>query len=254
MKTVQEILDIVDGFAPWTSALDWDNSGLQAGWLQQPVQKIICALDLTPEVAEQALSGRVQLIITHHPVFYHAVKNITDSDWQQKLVLQCIRQGISVISVHTPWDAADGGVNDVLAGALDLQNVQLLDADTRIGRMGFLTKSMALADFAALVRVKLGLRHVTFVNGGRLVHKVALCGGAGMDFAEKALQQGCDTFLTADICYHEAQKSKFSGLNLIDGTHQGTEGISVWYLAEKLRRLTGVEVQLAEEKAVLEVL
>lgn len=252
MKTVQEILDIIDGFASWASALDWDNSGLQAGWLQQHVQKIICALDLTPEVAEQALSGQVQLIVTHHPVFYRAAKSVTDRDWQQELVLQCIKQGISVISVHTPWDAADGGVNDILANVLGLQDIQPLDLVTGIGRTGFLSQDMDLRDFAMFVREKLGLDSVTFVNGGKRVHKLALCGGVGMDFQDMALEHGCDTFLTADIRYHEAQKAKFSGLNLVDGTHQGTEGLSVACLADRLAQLTGLEVELAEETKILE--
>ena len=101
-----------------------------------------------------------------------------------------------------------------------------------MGRVGYLPQKMEFEKFAQIVKEALGLSFVTGISAGKTVYKVALCGGAGIDFIAEALEQGADTYVTGDIKYHEAQNAVFSGLNLIDATHQGTELPVV--LADKL--------------------
>ena len=93
---------------------------------------------------------------------------------------------------------------------------------------------MEFEKFAQVVKEALGLSFVTGISAGKAVYKVALCGGAGIDFIAEALEQGADTYVTGDIKYHEAQNAVFSGLNLVDATHQGTELPVVAVLADKL--------------------
>lgn len=253
MSTVKDVIKILEKIAPLGMALDWDNPGLQVGRTNSVVNKVLFALDLSQEVVTQAIGLDVELIITHHPVIFHKLNAVTDEVWQQELLLQCAENNIAVYSMHTNWDAVKGGVNDVLVAKLGLKKVKVLDKTTQIGRVGEL-QSMTLAEFVKLVKNVLHLDAVTVVDGGKKVHKVALCGGAGMDFLPLAAAQGCDTFLTADIKYHDAQPAAFYGLNLVDGTHQATEEISMPELQKKFAKLSKLPTFLAKETRILKVM
>jgi len=239
--------------APPELIMDWDNPGLQMGRLNSNITKVLFALDLTPEVVEQAIDKQVEQIITHHPVFYRKAERITDEQWQQELLLTCSEHKINVFAAHTNWDAAQGGVNDVLAEALGLRNIKYLDDESRVGRIGTVPVT-TLTEFAAKVKEVLGLPAVTYIDGGKQVHQVAVCGGAGMDFLDMAMAKGCDTFLTADIKFHQAQTGAYQGLNLIDGTHQGTEMPAMKIMMEKFAKASGLKCYLAAETKIMKVL
>ena len=72
MLTVQEVYDIIDGFAPFASQESWDNSGLLVGSMTQPAERILTTLDISEEVITQAVQQQVQLIVAHHPVIFSA--------------------------------------------------------------------------------------------------------------------------------------------------------------------------------------
>ena len=126
------------------------------------------------------------------------------------MLLKCIENGIAVYSAHTSLDSVLGGVNDVLAEKLGLEKtVSLVKNDANcgaLGRVGYLPQKMKFEKFAQIVKEALGLSFVTGISAGKTVYKVALCGGAGIDFIAEALEQGADTYVTGDIKYHEAQR------------------------------------------------
>ncbi|MCQ2363617.1 MAG: Nif3-like dinuclear metal center hexameric protein [Acidaminococcaceae bacterium] len=250
---IKDAVQIMNKIAPAELKLEWDNPGLQLGRLNRKVTKVLFALDLTPEVVAEATERRVALIITHHPVFYRKMGRILDDEWQQELLLTCSENKIAVSAAHTTWDAAKGGVNDVLAKALGLKNIKYLDTGVKVGRMGTLPET-TLEEFAQKVKNVLGLAAVTYIDGGRKVHKVAVCGGAGMDLLDIVMSQGCDTFVTADIKYHQAQTGAYQGLNLIDGTHQGTELPAMQDMLTKFAKLSGLECLLAKETRIMKVI
>lgn len=236
--TVNDIVKIMDSIAPRNLAEEWDNAGFLIGRGNSSVKKIMVALDVSPEVVQQAVGQKADMLITHHPPIFKPLKNICDSSWQSDLLLKCIENGIAVYSAHTSLDSVLGGVNDVLAEKLGLEKtVSLVKNDDNcgaLGRVGYLPHKMEFEKFAQIVKEVLGLSFVTGISAGKTVYKVALCGGAGIDFIAEALEQGADTYVTGDIKYHEAQNAVFSGLNLIDATHQGTELPVVVVLADKL--------------------
>lgn len=250
---VRDAVKIMKKIAPTELVMEWDNPGLQMGRLNRKITKVLFALDLTPEVVEQALAKQVELIITHHPVFYQKLNRIADDQWQQELLLTCSENKIAVFSAHTNWDAAKGGVNDVLAKLLGLENVEYLHKESQIGRIGTVPTT-SLEKFAAKVKKALGLPAVTYVDGGKKVHKIAICGGAGMDFLDVAIAKGCDTFVTADIKFHQAQTGAYQGLNLIDGTHQGTEMPAMKIMMEKFAKASGLKCYLAAETKIMKVI
>lgn len=261
--TVNDIVKIMDGIAPPDLAEAWDNVGLLVGRGSSAVKKLMVALDVSPEVVEQAMEHKVQMIVTHHPVIFDPIKKMTDRTWQHKLLLDCAENKIAVYSAHTSLDSVLGGVNDVLAEKMGLLHTEVLapaaSGAAGLGRVGHLPKAMTLLDFAEKVKAVLQLEKVTVGDAGRMVDKVAICGGAGADFIGEALAAGADTFVTGDVKYHAAQQAVYSGLNIIDATHQGTELPVINTLADRIAlRLTScgfrTQVLVAKESKILQCL
>lgn len=252
---VAEIIKIMEEIAPPSLAEEWDNVGLMLGRRGSSVKKLLLALDVTAEVVQQAIAQKADMIITHHPLIFKGVKNVTDSEWQQELILTLVEHGIAVYSAHTNLDCVSNGVNDVLAKKLRLEDIDVLDADTGLGRIGTVAECM-IEDFAVSVKQALKADYVVIGNADKKVHTVAVCGGAGSDLINLALLRGADTLVTGDIKYHEAQKAVFSGLNVVDAGHQPTELHVMDSLADRLsqrfaQRDMNVVVNVASETLLL---
>lgn len=231
--TLSKVIALLKELAPVELAENWDNVGLMLGRFNQEVHKILIALDITEEVVQQAVANKVDLIVTHHPLIFKPCKRLTDQQWRQELILTLAENHIAVYSAHTNLDAVSGGVNDALAKALELEDYEILDENSHIGRIGRV-EDTSVEQFAAKVKKALGADYVVLGNAGKGVSCVAVCGGAGADFIQLALEKGADTLVTGDIKYHEAQEAIFSGLNIIDAGHQATERLVLESLADRL--------------------
>jgi dinuclear metal center YbgI/SA1388 family protein len=126
MPTVADIAADLEQFAPLHLALDWDNVGLLVGDAASPVQRILTCLTVTPFVAAEAIESNCQMIVSHHPVLFRAVKSVTASTVEGKMLLGLIRAGVAVYSPHTAFDNCAGGINDQLVARLRLSNVRPL--------------------------------------------------------------------------------------------------------------------------------
>lgn len=252
---VADIIKIMEEIAPPAMAENWDNVGLMLGRRCKAVKKLLLALDITGEVVQQAIAQKADMIITHHPLIFRGLKRVTDNEWQQELLLTLAEKGIAVYSAHTNLDCVSSGVNDVLAKKLHLDNVDVLDSDNGLGRIG-IVPACSLQEFAAMIKKVLRADYVVVGDAGKPVHKVAVCGGAGSDLISLALLCGADTLITGDIKYHEAQQAVFSGLNVIDAGHQPTELPVMDDLADRLsqrfaQRNMNVVVNVASETLLL---
>ncbi len=118
----RDIVRFMEEYAPNWLAEDWDNIGLVIGSLDQEIGKIMVCLDVTNDVADEAISSGADMIISHHPVIFKGLKNITDKDPRGRVLMKLIRNDISVFCAHTNLDVATGGVNDILAQKLGLIN------------------------------------------------------------------------------------------------------------------------------------
>ena len=259
--TVKDICLLMNEVAPVRYAEEWDNPGLLLGHLEAPVHKIMVALDLMPEVAEQAIEEECDLIITHHPYYFSLPKTLAVTDTKMEVLYELIKHDIALYAAHTNLDAAKGGVNDVLADKLGLEDVTEIPRtdcpEQGLARIGVLPEPMAIEDFAAKVRDALGAAHLTYAVGEEPVFKVAVVGGSGSDFMEDALKAGADTLVTGDVKYHVAQKAINLGLNIVDGTHQLTEMPVIDHLEDVLNAWaeeTGrhLHVLRAEETKILQ--
>ena len=146
--TVNDIIKVMDGIAPPNLAEPWDNVGLLVGRSSNTVKKLMVALDVSPEVVEQAVEHKVQMLVTHHPVIFDPIKKMTDRSWQHKLLLDCAENKIAVYSAHTSLDSVLGGVNDVLAEKIGLLHTEVLvpaaGGEAGLGRVGCLNEPMTL--------------------------------------------------------------------------------------------------------------
>lgn len=244
MPTVREVEKALFELAPRELAQDWDNVGLLVGDPEGMVSAVLVALDVTETVAREAEELGAGLIVAHHPVMncaWHPVQTIRGDDPQGRLLLRLIRSRTAAICMHTNLDAAAGGVNDALARALGLAEVEPLGEDG-IGRVGTLPEEMALSAFLPLVRQRLRPNGIRYVSAGRSVRRVAVGGGACGEYALRALELGCDTFVTADIKYNGFLDAGELGLNLLDAGHYPTENVVcpavVRYLARCFPGLT----------------
>ena len=232
MATVREIYQYLDGLAPFSLQMEFDNAGFLVGRGEQTVSKILVSLDITEEVAEEAAELGAELIVSHHPVIFHPAKSVTDGDPDGRVLLALAEHRIAAICAHTNLDAVAGGVNDALAQKLGLVQIEQLHQDGvdgsgrpyGIGRVGSTTGAPMYAPaFAVFVKEALGANGVRYVDARRPVRRVAVGGGACADLLRDALALGCDTFVTADVKYNGFLDAKALGVNLIDAGHYPTD-------------------------------
>ena len=138
---LNDFINVMDGIAPRELAMDWDNPGLLIGTEKQDIKKVLVALDCSMATAKEAAEWGADLMLTHHPVFFRAVKRILPDDPETAAPYILLRNGIGLFAAHTNLDAADGGVNDCLAGVFSLENVEKLPPEG-LGRIGTLPKDM----------------------------------------------------------------------------------------------------------------
>lgn len=238
----RDVFTYLDTVAPLAIQEEWDRSGLMLGSLDDETTGILVTLDLTRETLTAAIDAGANLIVTHHPVIFEPIASVDRTTAKGDLIARALIAGITVLSWHTNYDKAEGGVNDVLAEKLGLTGVQALGEE--IGRVGTVPETTAEA-FAEIVRRALGIPHVTLYGDPETpVHRVALVGGSGMDYIASARESGADLFVTGDIRYHNAQDALDMGLVLIDATHDGTENPAMVALAEKLGKAFAVPVHV----------
>lgn len=216
--TIDKIYEFLNEKFPVDKALEYDNPGFLIGDKTADIKSAVLALDCTDSAIDTAIENGANLIITHHPVIFKGIKSIKKDD----IVYRLIENGISVISMHTNLDTCKDGVNDALADALELKNVEtLIASDGLTYRKGELMGEVNSNDFAAFVGKKLDTA-VKYVGEGK-VKTVAVCGGSGADLLYECKSNGCDAFITSEVKHHQFLDAEKMGLTIIDAGHFPTE-------------------------------
>ncbi|MCI1931014.1 MAG: Nif3-like dinuclear metal center hexameric protein [Clostridia bacterium] len=245
-----KIIQILEKKVPLYLAEDWDNPGLVIGKRNREIKKVLVALDVTDDVAKEAVEKKVDMIVTHHPMIFGTIKKINDDTALGRRIMLLIENNINHYAMHTNLDTAFGGTNDALCEIIGLKNTEPLAVSTEqdgmpngLGRIGELEKETTLGEFAEVLKKKLKLDCIRIIGStSGKVKKIGLCTGTGMEFMNEAVAKRCDTYITADVKFHEAQKAIEEGINLIDATHYATENIIVHVIAEYLRENTDILV------------
>ena len=233
MTTVGDVFTFLDKKAPVSGKMDFDNVGLLVGRRSAEVGRVLVSLDITGEVIAEAAERGCQLIVSHHPLFF-SLSAVSDASWEGEMALALAERGIAAICMHTNLDAAEGGVNDALMAALGGTVTDTLDPESGIGRVGVLPAPAPFAQFLPFVKEALHANGLRYHDACRPVERLAVCGGSGGGWLDLAAAAGCDTYVTADVKYHQFLQAKHLGLNLIDADHFCTENVVVPVLAEWL--------------------
>ena len=224
---VGKIYDYIDSIAPFSAQEEWDNSGLQVGSRTQDVKKVLIGLDATASLVEEAKKKGCDLIISHHPFIFNAVKSFVEPS----PAFMAAKYNISVISAHTSFDCAVGGVNDVLAELVGVYNTKL--SENKLFRIGK-TDCKTVRDFA--LTVKNALNADVFCSlPEKEIKNVAVCGGSAAEYIETAKNEGADAFLTGEVKHHEILDACDSEIAVICAGHFETEVPAMRVLSEKLQ-------------------
>jgi dinuclear metal center YbgI/SA1388 family protein len=124
----QTVIQYMEQLAPKAYAMEGDKIGLHVGTLQKPIKKVMVALDVLDNVIDEAIEQGVDLIVAHHAIIFRPLKHLRTDLAAGKNFEKLIKHDIAVYTAHTNLDATDGGINDWLAEAIGLTQVELLDA------------------------------------------------------------------------------------------------------------------------------
>ncbi|MDE5602177.1 MAG: Nif3-like dinuclear metal center hexameric protein [Clostridia bacterium] len=232
---ISEIITVLESFAPPTLAEEWDNVGLMVGGTDGECTGVMLALDLTHDVIAQAKRGNCNLIVTHHPFIFHAIKRIDFSESNGVAIRELIKNDITVYSMHTNLDKTKGGLNDTIANVLSGKNIRL----DGVG-VTFEVEPMSLAEFAKTVACKLSDRSVRIVgNPDKTVSRVYTVSGSGASEYSRA-KECADVLLTGDFKHHNYIDAVNDGFALVEYSHFASEIIAQDILAHVL---SGKEVK-----------
>ena len=236
---LKEIIAALERLAPPRLQEEWDNSGLQVGFPEAEVSRVLVCLDITEAIVDEVVAKQCNMIVSHHPLLFKALRQVSDATYQQRCVVRALSAGISIYSAHTSLDNAPGGVNHKIAGLLGLQNLRWLapleGEDAGSGLVGELPRPEKDADFLARVRRSFGvqcLRHSAL--DGREIRRVALCGGAGAFLLGDAVRAGADCFLSGEFHYHDYFEN--GGVLLAELGHYQSEQFTQDLLLEYLHK------------------
>jgi dinuclear metal center YbgI/SA1388 family protein len=240
---IKNIIDTLDSIAPFRLAESWDNNGLLVGNPGREITAVLVGLDPTGRLLDEAISRGANTIVTHHPLIFHPLAAINTATPIGLFLEKALTNHINVIACHTNLDSARKGVNDTLADALGLIDVEPLNASTDrtlpgtgIGRIGNFKEVLDPSRFMEKV---FGALDVPFVQiAGRLpdtISRVALCGGSGSEFAAIAFAGGADVYLSAEIKHSTARWAEECNFCIIDGSHYATEQPVVRHLVAQLQ-------------------
>lgn len=249
--TIEHILNILNDIAPFRLAEEWDNVGLLIGAPGTPVTGILIGLDPTASLLDEATSLGANLVVTHHPLIFQAVKAVRTDQPAGALIAKAITAGIGIIACHTNLDVVTDGVSHALAHALGLAGLTPLTAtpgavDHGFGRIGTLAAPQSGHAFLAeLCRV---LAVPALAVAGPLpdsIQRVAVCGGSASELATQAQASGAEIFVTAEVKHHIARWAEEAGFCVVDGGHFATERLVCSPLAGRLAAtLAGQEIPI----------
>jgi dinuclear metal center YbgI/SA1388 family protein len=221
---LNDIVNVIEQIAPLSLAYEWDNSGLLLRCSDE-VNRILIALDVTEAVAREAEEKQCDMILSHHPLIFEAVKQLDYHRTTDAVLMRLVKAGISLYSAHTSFDRANGGINDSLAGMLGLSGIEVLPGSGEdIVRTGYLEKPCCSKELVNRVKHALGINAVKASKTEiQSINKIAVVGGSGGDFVEAAKQAGAQALVTGEAKHHHFIDAQFLGMLLIEAGHFETE-------------------------------
>ena len=237
---VRDIAAAIESFAPLALQESYDNAGLIVGRMDDDVHKALLAVDVTEEVIAEAVAEGCDMIITHHPIIFHAMKRFNSASQTERCVEEAIRRGIVLYAAHTNLDSTPDGMSWRVAQMLGLENIAVMQPTNTegagFGVVGELAETMPSADFMHRVMERFdvkALRHSDVVKTE--IRKVAICTGSGGSLIDDARKSGADIYLTADLRYNDFMRHE-NAIILADMGHFESEYCAIQILFDILSK------------------
>ena len=237
---VREITSLIEAFAPLSLQESYDNSGLIVGRADDEVHGVLLAVDVTEEVIAEAVSEGCDMIITHHPIIFHALKRFNSASQTERCVEEAIRRGIVLYAAHTNLDSTPQGMSWRVGQMLGLEHMQVLQSSSPegagFGVVGELQSALPSEVFMREVMERFGvkaLRHSDIVK--EKVQRVAICTGSGGSLIDQARESGADIYLTADLRYNDFMRHE-NAIILADMGHFESEYCAIQILFDILSK------------------
>ena len=237
--TVKTIEDILNELAPVETAESYDNVGALVGRRDAQVTKILVALDCTWDVVQEAEKLEAELIVSHHPLFFHARKNLLEEDAEGRILCEMARNHLSLVSAHTNLDQTEYSGSAACAKLLGLESIR---KETNYLFLGELEAPIKASDLEKKISAAISFPVRCYGDGNTMISTLAIAGGADDGDWMEAKALGSQALLTGEVRHHNALAASMSSFVLFDGGHYGTEAPLVPFLAEYLQnRLNDVQ-------------
>jgi dinuclear metal center YbgI/SA1388 family protein len=255
--STEQLAAVFEELWPIEGADAWDAPGFSVSH-PDLVSKVLLAVDLNAAVINEAVHKGAQLVLTHHPFLLKGTQDVNWDSAKGSILQQAIRSGVSVYAAHTNADIVEDGVSDILAKAFGLKDIRPLVATGEAsghGRIGVLSESMTLKDFATRVldAIPFTARGVSVSGYPEVeISTVALCAGAGDSFIQNAFESGADVYVTSDLRHHPTSDAiaiprAEAPMALIDISHWAAESLWLNKAAEQLgKKVPDVEFMVSE--------
>lgn len=229
MTTVKDIYNYIDKIAPFKNQEDYDNSCINIGWGDDEVKSVLIALDATSDVVRDAEMIGAQLLITHHPVLFRPIKQISFKSVAGRLAFD----GINVISAHTSFDSAK--MNDILCDKLNLIPTEPLRVENGVP-IGYICECANMSPEKLVTRIQsaLGTICVRYNNMGGEINRTAVCSGSGGEYLKDVIEKKVDCLITGDVKHNVFIDAYNAGVMVIDAGHYHTEVIFCEYMKNVL--------------------
>ncbi|MCH9275643.1 Nif3-like dinuclear metal center hexameric protein [Bifidobacterium amazonense] len=218
MPTLRQVVDVLETLYPLRYAEHWDAPGLIVGDPARPVRRIAFAADPTAAVIDAALANGTDLLVTHHPLLFRAVHEVSAMGAHGDVVRRLYESGCALWVGHTNADAAFRGVGQAAADAFGLVDqhplVPIRDDgsataghEAGLGRVGRLETPMTFEAFARRVADALPHTELGVTACGPLdqtVETVAVLPGSGDSLFDEVRASGADVYVTSDLRHHPA--------------------------------------------------
>ena len=248
---ISKIAEFIEARFPLHYAFDHDNVGLLVGDADTEITGILTTCDVDMGVVEEAIKKGCNLIVSHHPIMFSPINRITEATSEQKFIRKMIQNDIALYSAHTNLDAGVGGINDLMASMLGMEDTEVVDVvctDERgthgFGRMCTLKKKITLKELMDKVIDAFGADGLRYAgNPDRVIETVAINTGGGASILNDCIAKGCDCFITGDIKYNGYRDAVDGGMCVIDIMHYDSEQISKkWF--EDFFTKNGIDVPM----------
>ncbi len=253
---IAEVIRVLEEFAPLGLAEEWDAIGLQLGDPEQDCSVVAVALDLMHATLEEAVAAEAELIVVHHPLLFRPVPKIRYDRPQGHLIQRLCAEKIALYAAHTNLDSTAGGLNDYLAGQIELTAMEPLipprpttpdsfrKQTVGLGRVGLLKQPGTLNQLAKKLAKTFSPEAMRIIgHEHQEVTRVALCTGSGGSLMREAIASGADCYVTGDVKYHQALDAEAAGMAVLDVGHYATEISAIEILMDVLKKSFGKKIR-----------